>query len=64
MYLNKKGLKLKKRGSQLSVTFKEPMDIDYNDTCENILEKIMDAIEQSKQFMLKGKHHLMSSLDK
>jgi len=61
---NKKGLKLKKRGSQLSVTFKEPMDIDYNDTCENILEKIMDAIEQSKQFMLKGKHHLMSSLDK
>jgi 1-acyl-sn-glycerol-3-phosphate acyltransferase len=61
---NKKGLKLKKRGSQLSVTFKEPLDIDYNDTCENILEKIMDAIEQSKQFMLKGKHHLMSSLDK
>jgi 1-acyl-sn-glycerol-3-phosphate acyltransferase len=61
---NKKGLKLKKRGSQLSVTFKEPLDIDYNDTCENILEKIMDAIEQSKQFMLKGRHHLMSSLDK
>jgi len=61
---NKKGLKLKKRGSQLSVTFKEPLDIDYNDSCENILEKIMDAIEQSKQFMLKGKHHLLSSLDK
>jgi 1-acyl-sn-glycerol-3-phosphate acyltransferase len=61
---NKKGLKLKKRGSNLSVTFKAPLDIDYNDTCENILEKVMDAIEQSKQYMLKGKHHLMSSLDK
>ncbi len=61
---NKKGLKLKKRGSLLSVTFKEPLDIDYDDTCENILEKIMDAIEQSKKFMLKGKHHLMSSIDK
>src|SRR5205814_6274678 len=34
---NKKGLKLKKRGSHLTVTFKEPMDIDYNDTTENIL---------------------------
>ena len=61
---NKKGLKMKKRGSLLSVTFKEPLDIDYNDTCENILEKIMDAIEQSKKFMLMGKHHLLSSIDK
>lgn len=61
---NKKGLKFKKRGSQLTVTFKEPLDIDYNDTCENILEKVMDAIEQSKKFMLKGKHHLMSKPDK
>ena len=61
---NKKGLKFKKKGSQLSVTFKEPMDIDYTDTNENILEKVMDAIEQSKKFMLKGKHHLMTKLDK
>ena len=61
---NKKGLKFKKKGSQLSVTFKEPLEIDYNDTSENILEKVMDAIEQSKKYMLKGKHHLMSSLDK
>jgi 1-acyl-sn-glycerol-3-phosphate acyltransferase len=61
---NKKGLKFKKKGSQLSVTFKEPLDIDYNDTTENILEKVMDAIEQSKKFMLKSKHHLMNKLDK
>ena len=61
---NKKGLKFKKKGSQLSVTFKEPLEIDYNDTTENILEKVMDAIEQSKKFMLKSKHHLMNKLDK
>ncbi|MEO6539009.1 MAG: lysophospholipid acyltransferase family protein [Ferruginibacter sp.] len=61
---NKKGLKFKKKGSPLSVTFKEPLQIDYNDTIENILEKIMDAIEQSKKFMLKSKHHLMTTMDK
>jgi 1-acyl-sn-glycerol-3-phosphate acyltransferase len=61
---NKKGLKFKKKGSLLSVTFKPPMDIDYNDSCENILEKVMDAIEQSKKYMMKGKHHLMTKLDK
>ena len=52
---NKKGLKLKKKGSVLSVTFKEPLQIDYNDTTENILAVVMDAIQQSKKFMLKGK---------
>jgi len=61
---NKKGLKFKKKGSLLSVTFKPPMNIDYNDSCEIILEKIMDAIEQSKKYMIKGKHHLMTKLDK
>ena len=61
---NKKGLKFKKKGSLLSVTFKPPMDIDYNDTTENILAQVMDAIEQSKKFMLKGKHHLMTVIDK
>lgn len=61
---NKKGLKFKKKGSLLSVTFKPPMDIDYNDTTENILAQVMDAIEQSKKYMLKGKHHLMTVLDK
>jgi 1-acyl-sn-glycerol-3-phosphate acyltransferase len=61
---DKKGLKYKKRGSILSVVFKEPLQIDYEDTIENILATVMDAIEQSKQFMLKGKHHLMTVLDK
>ncbi|MBC7866863.1 MAG: 1-acyl-sn-glycerol-3-phosphate acyltransferase [Gloeobacteraceae cyanobacterium ES-bin-316] len=61
---NKKGLTFKKKGSILSVTFKEPLEIDYEDSNENILEKVMDAIEQSKKFMLKSKHHLMDKLDK
>ncbi len=54
---NKKGLKFKKRGSALSVTFKEPLDIDYDAPTEKIMDKVMDAIEQSKEYMLKGPHH-------
>lgn len=60
----KKGLTLKKRGTQLSVTFKEPLYLDYDDTLENILNTVMNSIEQSKEYMLKSKHHLMTKLDK
>jgi 1-acyl-sn-glycerol-3-phosphate acyltransferase len=61
---NKKGLKFKKKGSLLSVTFKPPMEINYDDPVEVILDQVMDAIEQSKKYMLKGRHHLMTVLDK
>lgn len=61
---NKKGLKFKKKGSMLSITFKEPLKIDFEDSVENILNSVMNAIEQSKEYMLKGKHHLMNVLDK
>ena len=61
---NKKGLQFKKKGSILSVQFKEPLALTYEESVEVILEKVMDAIEQSKKFMLKGKHHLINSLDK
>lgn len=54
---DKKGLKFKKKGVQLSVTFKEPLQINYDDTPEAILTQIMDAIEQSKKFMMQGAHH-------
>ncbi|TCJ17524.1 1-acyl-sn-glycerol-3-phosphate acyltransferase [Flaviaesturariibacter flavus] len=54
---NKKGLKFKKKGTLLSVTFKPPMQINYEDTPEQILAQVMDAIEQSKQHMLQGAHH-------
>lgn len=60
----KKGLTFKKKGSILSVKFKAPMVIDYSLSAEIILDQVMDAIEQSKKFMLKGKHHLMTAIDK
>src|SRR5678815_244213 len=50
---NKKGLKFKKRGTLLSVTFKAPMNINYDDAPEVILAQVMDAIEQSKTYMMK-----------
>ncbi len=61
---NKKGLSFKKKGSLLSVRFKEPMVIDYTQSVDAILDQVMEAIEQSKTYMLKSKHHFMSMLDK
>ncbi len=61
---NKKGLKFKKTGSLLSVRFKEPLSLTYEESVETILEKVMDSIEQSKKFMMKSKHHLITSFDK
>ncbi len=61
---NKKGLKFKKKGTLLTVRFKEPLQFAYDESIESILEKVMDAIEQSKKFMMKSKHHLISALDK
>jgi 1-acyl-sn-glycerol-3-phosphate acyltransferase len=48
---NKRGLKFKKKGSTLSVRFKPPMQIDYDDTPENILKQVMEAIEQNPERM-------------
>jgi 1-acyl-sn-glycerol-3-phosphate acyltransferase len=61
---SKTGLSFKKKGSQLSIRFKEPMVIDYTQSVDAILDQVMDAIEQSKNYMLKSKHHLMTKLDK
>lgn len=52
---NKKGLKFKKKGSLLTVTFKPPLQVNYDDSLDIILDQVMDAIEQSKKFMAKGK---------
>jgi len=61
---NKKGLKFKKKGSLLTVTFKEPLAINYDDSSEAILEQVMDSIEQSKKFMLQGRHHRDAKMEK
>ena len=61
---NKTGLSFKKRGSKLSIRFKEPMVIDYTRPVEEILDQVMEAIEQSKNYMNRSKHHFMNLLDK
>lgn len=57
---NKTGLSFKKRGVSLQIRFKEPLIIDYTQPVEQILEQVMEAIEQSREYMLRGKHHLMN----
>lgn len=54
---DKKGLKFKRKGTRLSVCFKPPLQIDYDAPPEAILDQVMDAIEQSKKYMLMGPHH-------
>lgn len=54
---DKKGLRFKKKGTLLTVRFKQPIEIDYDAPAEVILDQLMDAIEQSKDWMLKGAHH-------
>lgn len=58
---NKKGLRFRKKGVQLTVRFKEPLMIDYDARTEDILAQLMDAIEQSKEYMMKGKHHRLNA---
>ena len=53
---DKKGLVLRKKGTQLSVRFKAPLEIDITQSNDIIMEQIMDAIEQSKKFMPAAMH--------
>ena len=61
---NKKGLSFKKKGSLLTVNFKEPLQIDYDASPEIILEQIMDSIEESRKFMMKVPHLAATFQDK
>lgn len=45
---DKKGLKLKNRGTLLTVNFKECLQLDYNAPVEQILDKVMTAIGQKR----------------
>ena len=47
---DKKGLKLKKTGINLSISFKPAMKLDPNEDPDVLLNKIMYAIEQSEEF--------------
>jgi hypothetical protein len=39
------------------------LEIDYTGSVEAILDQVMDAIEQSKEYMLKGKHHVVKVIE-
>jgi len=56
----RKGLQFKRKGTLLSIRFKAPLEIDYSAGIDVILETVMDAIEQSKHYMLKGGHHQLN----
>ena len=45
---DKKGLRMVKKGTLLTVKFKAPLQIDYTATNDDIMETIMVAIEQSR----------------
>lgn len=48
---DKKGLKVKVTGVQQTMEFKKPLDIDYDtESAQEILDKIMIAIEQTQDF--------------
>ncbi len=47
---DKKGLKFKKTGNTLKVSFKAPLLLDFDDDPDQILQKVMEAIEQSEAF--------------
>ncbi len=47
---DKRGMWLKKRGTELSIRFKAPLIIDFEADSDTILSQIMDAIEQSDAF--------------
>lgn len=48
---NKKGIVIKRKNVSLSVQFKAPMQIDTTQSSDAIMDQIMRAIEQSKEFM-------------
>lgn len=45
---DKKGLKLKKKGTELSVEFKQAMELDYEAPVEVLLDQVMTAIGQKR----------------
>jgi 1-acyl-sn-glycerol-3-phosphate acyltransferase len=48
---DKKGLNIRVKGVELSMSFKEPLKIDYdNEDVESIMDKVMHGIEQAPTF--------------
>ena len=51
---DKKGLYLKKRNTTLSLTFKKPLELHPDEDVQALLDRIMDAIEQSPAYRPKN----------
>ncbi|MCO5238984.1 MAG: 1-acyl-sn-glycerol-3-phosphate acyltransferase [Chitinophagaceae bacterium] len=49
---HKKSLRLLRRGEVLTVNFKPPLSINYEDSLDTIMDQVMDAIEQSDRYKL------------
>ena len=47
---HKKSLKLLKKGTEISVSIKPPLAINYEDSLDDILAQVMDAIEQGERY--------------
>jgi 1-acyl-sn-glycerol-3-phosphate acyltransferase len=48
---DKKGLFLKMKDVELSITLKAPLMLNYDDSAEHIINEIMNAIEQTEDFL-------------
>lgn len=53
---DKKGIFIKKKGVELQLTIKEPLELDDAIYIDNILYKVMDSIEQSRKFEWRSNH--------
>jgi 1-acyl-sn-glycerol-3-phosphate acyltransferase len=47
---DKSGIKKKKKGVTLRLTFKPPLEVDYQQDSNEMLDTLMDVIEQSERF--------------
>lgn len=52
---HKKSLKLLEKGVSLTVNIKPPLDINYEDNLDTILEQVMESIEQSDRYKTDSK---------
>ncbi|MFT5185689.1 MAG: 1-acyl-sn-glycerol-3-phosphate acyltransferase, partial [Flavobacteriales bacterium] len=55
---DKRGLLYKKKGVELRVTIKDPVDINYSQSVEEIMDVVMNSIEQSPEYDFFAKREL------
>ena len=48
---DKTGMFVKSTGNLLTITFKEPLELDFSKENDDLLDQIMVAIEQAPEFL-------------